>query len=78
MELFDLLLRIGPLHAHVGLAWGQPAAEGSEDNEPEPAGPMPHLEPVDAPTEVVITENDSDPELQPIGFQWGGVRRAKT
>lgn len=68
MELFDLLLRIGPLHCHIGLAWGRPGEEESDDHEHR--GPMPHLTPLETPMPVVIDE-DCDPDLlrQRVGFR---------
>ena len=69
MELFDLLLRIGPLAFHMGMAIEPPESRPPQLPEGE-HGPMPHLPPVDAPLAVVI-DDDGDPDLlrERIGFR---------
>jgi hypothetical protein len=69
MELFDLLVRIGRLQLHFGIAMAP--REGSQQEGPDrEAGPMPRLEPVDAPLPVVFDE-EMDPALlrERLGFK---------
>ena len=63
MELFALVIRLWRLQVQVGLDWLE---ADDEQERAEPAGPMPHLQPVDAPMEVVIDEFEDD---EAIGFR---------